>query len=129
MQPPPLALPWPCPILIDFSLPCPHPCPHHQFCTDAVEQCVRELGGLDILVNNAAEQVRVGAFSPYDAHHLLHMGCHHALIQAFIPHIQPTTHPLIFLTDAVSFKFPQHARERLEDITPEQLQRTFATNM
>ncbi|HZG56439.1 SDR family oxidoreductase [Paenibacillus sp.] len=48
------------------------------FCGDAVERTVRELGGLDILVNNAAEQ---------------------------------------------------HPRKRIEDITAEQLERTFRTNI
>ncbi len=48
------------------------------FCTRAVAQAVAELGGLDIVVNNAAEQ---------------------------------------------------HEAHRLEDITDEQLQRTFATNL
>lgn len=48
------------------------------FCKQVVEQTVRELGALDILVNNAAEQ---------------------------------------------------HPQENIEDITPEQLQRTFRTNI
>lgn len=48
------------------------------FCWSAVEQTVNALGGLDILVNNAAEQ---------------------------------------------------HPQERIEDITPEQLERTFRTNI
>ncbi|HEX2225335.1 MAG TPA: SDR family oxidoreductase [Thermoanaerobaculia bacterium] len=48
------------------------------FCRQAVEQTVRELGGLDILVNNAAEQ---------------------------------------------------HVRENLEEISAEQLERTFRTNI
>lgn len=48
------------------------------FCQAAVEQTVHELGGLDILINNAAEQ---------------------------------------------------HPQERIEDITPEQLERTFRTNI
>ena len=49
-----------------------------QFCQDAVEQVVRELGGLNVLVNNAAEQ---------------------------------------------------HPREKITDITPGQLERTFRTNI
>jgi NAD(P)-dependent dehydrogenase (short-subunit alcohol dehydrogenase family) len=49
-----------------------------RFCQHAVQDTVRELGGLDILVNNAAEQ---------------------------------------------------HPQERLEDITTEQLERTFRTNI
>src|SRR5690606_18556054 len=49
-----------------------------KFCRQAVEQTVRELGGLDILVNNAAEQ---------------------------------------------------HVRENLEEISAEQLERTFRTNI
>ncbi len=49
-----------------------------QFCRAAVERCVRELGGLNILVNNAAEQ---------------------------------------------------HPQKSIEDITREQLERTFRTNI
>jgi NAD(P)-dependent dehydrogenase (short-subunit alcohol dehydrogenase family) len=49
-----------------------------SFCKEAVEQTVRELGGLDVLVNNAAEQ---------------------------------------------------HPQESIEDITNEQLERTFRTNI
>ncbi|HUP27153.1 MAG TPA: SDR family oxidoreductase [Chloroflexia bacterium] len=49
-----------------------------QFCRDAVEQTARELGRLDVLVNNAAEQ---------------------------------------------------HPQENIEDITSEQLERTFRTNI
>ena len=48
------------------------------FCRQSVEQCVRELGGLDVLVNNAAEQ---------------------------------------------------HPQESIEDISSEQLERTFRTNI
>jgi NAD(P)-dependent dehydrogenase (short-subunit alcohol dehydrogenase family) len=48
------------------------------FCKDAVEQTVKELGGLNILVNNAAEQ---------------------------------------------------HPQEKIENISPEQLERTFRTNI
>lgn len=48
------------------------------FCSEAVKQCVDKLGGLDILVNNAAEQ---------------------------------------------------HVRDALEEISPEQVERTFRTNI
>jgi NAD(P)-dependent dehydrogenase (short-subunit alcohol dehydrogenase family) len=49
-----------------------------QFCRDAVQQCVEQLGGLNILVNNAAEQ---------------------------------------------------HEQQSIEDLTDEQLERTFRTNI
>ena len=64
------------------------------FCRDAVEHTVSELGGLDILVNNAAFQEHVGSIEELDDEHLdmtmrTNVYGYIQMTRAAVPHLKP----------------------------------------
>lgn len=65
-----------------------------KFCQQAVEQCVNELGALDILVNNAAYQARKKSVEEIDAQEWEHtfkvnIEAYFLLVKAAMPHLKP----------------------------------------
>ena len=67
---------------------------HKAFCTEAVERTVRELGGLEVLVNNAAFQVHVPNFEDLSERHFdetlkTNLYGYFFMAQAAVKHMQP----------------------------------------
>lgn len=64
------------------------------FCRSVIDDAVRELGGLDVLVNNAAYQMSVDSLTDLSSEQLLRTFTTNVfatvwLIQAAVPHLQP----------------------------------------
>jgi NAD(P)-dependent dehydrogenase (short-subunit alcohol dehydrogenase family) len=65
-----------------------------SFCRTAVETAVRELGGLDILVSNAAHQMRKNSldeltFEEFDRTFKTNIYAYFHLVKAAVPHLKP----------------------------------------
>ena len=65
-----------------------------QFCAEVVERSTRELGGLDILVSNAAHQMRKSSleemtFEEFDRTFKTNVYAYYHLVKASLPHMKP----------------------------------------